>query len=57
MEYIAAVSGSSAEIDKVKDKLLESNPILEGKTITTKILILLLIIIIVVVVVYKFLNF
>jgi len=54
MEYIAAVSGSSAEIDKVKDKLLESNPILEGKTITTKILILLLIIIIVVVVVYKF---
>jgi len=33
MEYIAAVSGSSLEVDKVKSKLLESNPLLEGKTI------------------------
>jgi len=31
MEYIAAVSGSSREVDKVKSKLLESNPLLEGK--------------------------
>jgi len=31
MEYIATVSGSSTKIDKVKNKLLESNPILEGK--------------------------
>jgi len=30
MEYIAAVSGDSLEVDKVKSKLLESNPVLEG---------------------------
>jgi len=38
MEYIAAVSGSSAEVDKVKNKLLESNPILEafGNAKTTR---------------------
>jgi len=38
MEYIAAVSGSSAEIDKVKSKLLGSNPILEafGNAKTTR---------------------
>jgi len=30
MKYIAAVSGSSEQVDKVKDALLNSNPILEG---------------------------
>ena len=30
MKYIAAVSGSSAEVDRVKDQLLNSNPVLEG---------------------------
>jgi len=38
MEYIAAISGSSIEVDKVKTKLLESNPILEafGNAKTTR---------------------
>jgi len=38
MEYIAAVSGSSNEVDKVKSKLLESNPLLEafGNAKTTR---------------------
>jgi len=38
MEYIAAVSGSSTDIDKVKSKLLESNPVLEafGNAKTTR---------------------
>jgi len=38
MEYIAAVSGSSLEVDKVKSKLLESNPLLEafGNAKTTR---------------------
>jgi myosin-1 len=31
MQYIAAVSKSSAEVSKVKDQLLESNPVLEGR--------------------------
>ena len=30
MQYIAAVSKSSKEVDRVKNQLLESNPILEG---------------------------
>jgi myosin I len=30
MRYIAAVSGSSKEVDHVKDQLLNSNPVLEG---------------------------
>jgi myosin-1 len=30
MRYIAAVSGSSKEVDKVKNQLLNSNPCLEG---------------------------
>jgi len=29
MQYIAAVSGSGAEIERVKNQILESNPILE----------------------------
>jgi len=38
MRYIAAVSGSSAEVDKVKDQLLNSNPVLEsfGNAKTTR---------------------
>jgi len=38
MKYIAAVSGSSAEVDKVKDQLLNSNPVLEafGNAKTTR---------------------
>ena len=30
MRYIAAVSGSSKDVDHVKDQLLNSNPVLEG---------------------------
>lgn len=30
MQYIAAVSKSSKDVDRVKNQLLESNPILEG---------------------------
>lgn len=30
MQYIAAVSKSSSEVDRVKNQLLESNPILEA---------------------------
>jgi myosin-1 len=30
MKYIAAVSGSSEKVDRVKDQLLNSNPVLEG---------------------------
>lgn len=30
MQYIAAVSRSSSEVDRVKNQLLESNPILEA---------------------------
>jgi len=38
MKYIAAVSGSSAEVDRVKDQLLNSNPVLEafGNAKTTR---------------------
>jgi len=31
MKYIAAVSGSGEKVDKVKDQLLNSNPVLEGQ--------------------------
>lgn len=31
MQYIAAVSKSSKEVDRVKNQLLDSNPLLEGK--------------------------
>ena len=30
MQYVAAVSGKGAEVDKVKEQLLKSNPVLEG---------------------------
>ena len=32
MQYIAAVSRSSTEVDRVKNQLLDSNPILEGES-------------------------
>lgn len=31
MQYIAAVSGKGQEVDEVKEQLLQSNPVLEGK--------------------------
>lgn len=31
MQYVAAVSGKGIEVDKVKEQLLQSNPVLEGK--------------------------
>ena len=31
MQYVAAVSGKGKEIDRVKEQLLQSNPVLEGK--------------------------
>jgi myosin heavy subunit len=30
MQYVAAVSGKGQEIDRVKEQLLKSNPVLEG---------------------------
>ena len=30
MQYVAAVSGKGADIDRVKEQLLQSNPVLEG---------------------------
>ena len=33
MQYVAAVSGKGQEIDRVKEQLLQSNPVLEGKLI------------------------
>lgn len=38
MQYIAAVSGKGAEVDKVKDMLLKCNPVLEafGNAKTTR---------------------
>lgn len=32
MQYVAAVSGKGQEIDRVKEQLLQSNPILEGQS-------------------------
>lgn len=34
MQYVAAVSGKGQEIDRVKEQLLQSNPILEGQSET-----------------------
>jgi len=31
MKYIAAVSGNTDRVDRVKNQLLNSNPVLEGK--------------------------
>lgn len=30
MEYLAQVSGKGQEVDKIKEQLLQSNPVLEG---------------------------
>ena len=30
MRYVAAVSGKGEEVDRVKEQLLQSNPVLEG---------------------------
>ena len=30
MQYVAAVSGKGQDIDRVKEQLLQSNPVLEG---------------------------
>ena len=35
MQYVAAVSGKGHEIDRVKEQLLQSNPVLEGKLTDT----------------------
>lgn len=32
MQYVAAVSGKGKDIDRVKEQLLQSNPILEGQS-------------------------
>ena len=31
MQYVAEVSGKGRDIDRVKEQLLQSNPVLEGK--------------------------
>lgn len=31
MSYVAAVCGKGQEVNKVKEQLLQSNPVLEGK--------------------------
>ena len=33
MQYVAAVSGKGKQVDKVKEQLLQCNPILEGRKI------------------------
>lgn len=33
MQYVAAVSGKGEEVDRVKEQLLQSNPVLEGTAI------------------------
>ena len=32
MQYVAAVSGKGRDIDRVKEQLLQSNPVLEGQS-------------------------
>ena len=36
MQYIAQVSGKGEEVDRVKEQLLQSNPVLEGEYIEHK---------------------
>ena len=33
MSYVAAVCGKGAEVNQVKEQLLQSNPVLEGRTV------------------------
>lgn len=35
MSYVAAVCGKGAEVNQVKEQLLQSNPVLEGKEVVT----------------------
>ena len=35
MQYVAEVSGKGQDIDRVKEQLLQSNPVLEGTDIFT----------------------
>ena len=35
MQYVAAASGKGRDIDRVKEQLLQSNPVLEGKWVST----------------------
>lgn len=37
MSYVAAVCGKGAEVNQVKEQLLQSNPVLEGKNLTEHI--------------------
>lgn len=36
MQYVAEVSGKGQDIDRVKEQLLQSNPVLEGKVISSQ---------------------
>ena len=36
MQYVASVSGKGKQVDKVKEQLLQCNPILEGRGIIVK---------------------
>lgn len=38
MSYVAAVCGKGAEVNQVKEQLLQSNPVLEGKNLATDVL-------------------
>ena len=35
MQYVAAVSGKGEDVDRVKEQLLQSNPVLEGMLLVT----------------------
>ena len=37
MQYVAAVSGKGKDVDRVKEQLLQSNPVLEGHHVCTNI--------------------
>lgn len=38
MSYVAAVCGKGAEVNQVKEQLLQSNPVLEGKNLVTNVI-------------------
>lgn len=37
MSYVAAVCGKGAEVNQVKEQLLQSNPVLEGKNVIKRV--------------------
>jgi len=37
MHYVAAVSGKGNDIDRVKEQLLKSNPVLEGLSVCLQV--------------------